>query len=143
MTMAPRLTPLEAEGDKPVWIFFVLALLNIVDAFNLNIVWPMLPFMVDSYGVAKTEEDLGAWVGTAGAAISVGQFLSSYFWGVAADTFGRRPVMLVGMFNSTFSVLVFGSARSYAQCVAGRFLSGLLNGNAVRRMYYCILLVFF
>ena len=26
--------------------------------------------------------------------------------------------------------LGFGSARSYAQCVAGRFLSGLLNGNA-------------
>ena len=32
--------------------------------------------------------------------------------------------------NSTFSVLVFGTARTYAQCVAGRFLSGLLNGNA-------------
>ena len=60
----PRLKPLEAEGQKSDWIFFVLALLNIVDAFNLNIVWPMLPFMVDSYGVAKSEEDLGAWVGT-------------------------------------------------------------------------------
>ena len=64
MTSTPRLKPLEAEGEKSDWIFFVLALLNIVDAFNLNIVWPMLPFMVDSDGVAKSEEDLGAWVGT-------------------------------------------------------------------------------
>ena len=75
-----------------------LSLLNIVDAFGLNVVWPMLPFMVESYGVASSEKDLGAWVGFAGAATSVGQLLSSYPWGVAADRFGRRPVMLLGMF---------------------------------------------
>ena len=126
----PRLAPLEAAGVKSTWTFFVLALLNIVDAFNLNVVWPMLPFMVESYHVARHEEDLGAWVGTAGAAVSVGQLLSSFFWGIAADKFGRRPVMLLGMVNSTFSVLVFGTSTTYAQCVAGRFLSGLLNGNA-------------
>ena len=126
----PRLPPLEAKGEKPVFFFFVVALLNVVDSFNLNIVWPLLPFMVDSYGVARTEEDLGAWVGAAGAAVSVGQLLSSYAWGALSDRIGRRPVMLMGMCNSTFSVLVFGTARSYAQCLAGRFLSGLLNGNA-------------
>jgi len=113
-----------------VFFFFVVALLNVVDSFNLNIVWPLLPFMVDSYGVSRTEEDLGAWVGAAGAAVSVGQLLSSYAWGALSDRIGRRPVMLIGMCNSTFSVLVFGTARTYAQCLAGRFLSGLLNGNA-------------
>jgi diphthamide biosynthesis protein 2 len=113
-----------------LFFFFVVALLNVVDSFNLNIVWPLLPFMVDSYGVARTEEDLGAWVGAAGAAVSVGQLLSSYAWGALSDRIGRRPVMLIGMCNSTFSVLVFGTARTYAQCLAGRFLSGLLNGNA-------------
>ena len=113
-----------------MFFFFVVALLNVVDSFNLNIVWPLLPFMVDSYGVARTEEDLGAWVGAAGAAVSVGQLLSSYAWGALSDRIGRRPVMLMGMCNSTFSVLVFGTARTYAQCLAGRFLSGLLNGNA-------------
>ena len=126
----PRLPPLEAKGEKPVFFFFVVALLNVVDSFNLNIVWPLLPFMVDSYGVARTEEDLGAWVGAAGAAVCVGQLLSSYAWGALSDRIGRRPVMLMGMCNSTFSVLVFGTARTYAQCLAGRFLSGLLNGNA-------------
>ena len=50
--------------------------------------------------------------------------------GALSDRIGRRPVMLLGMFNSTFSVLIFGTAKTYAQCVAGRFLSGLLNGNA-------------
>ena len=113
-----------------MFFFFVVALLNVVDSFNLNIVWPLLPFMVDSYGVSRTEEDLGAWVGAAGAAVSVGQLLSSYAWGALSDRIGRRPVMLIGMCNSTFSVLVFGTARTYAQCLAGRFLSGLLNGNA-------------
>ena len=34
---------------------------------------------------------------------------------------GRRPVMLVGMFTSTFTAIVFGTSTTYAQCVAGRF----------------------
>jgi len=126
----PRLPPLEATGEKPLFFFAVVALLNIVDAFNLNIVWPMLPFMVESFGVAKSEADLGAWVGAAGAAVSVGQLMSSYAWGALSDRIGRRPVLLMGMFNSTFSVLVFGTATTYTQCLVGRFLSGLLNGNA-------------
>ena len=98
----PRLPPLEAKGEKPVFFFFVVALLNVVDSFNLNIVWPLLPFMVDSYGVARTEEDLGAWVGAAGAAVSVGQLLSSYAWGALSDRIGRRPVMLIGPGQSFF-----------------------------------------
>ena len=35
---APRLKPLEASGEKPLFFFFVVALLNIVDSFNLNVV---------------------------------------------------------------------------------------------------------
>lgn len=129
MSREPRLPPLEA-GEQPLWLFLVLALLNIVDSFNLNVVWPMLPFMVEGYGVAKDEEDLGAWVGFAGAAVSIGQLISAYAWGALSDVIGRRPVMLVGMFTSTFTAIVFGTSTTYAQCVAGRFLSGLLNGNA-------------
>ena len=129
MSREPRLPPLEA-GEQPLWLFLVLALLNIVDSFNLNVVWPMLPFMVEGYGVAKDEEDLGAWVGVAGAAVSIGQLISAYAWGALSDVIGRRPVMLVGMFTSTFTAIVFGTSTTYAQCVAGRFLSGLLNGNA-------------
>ena len=129
MSREPRLPPLEA-GEQPLWLFLVLALLNIVDSFNLNVVWPMLPFMVEGYGVAKDEEDLGAWVGVAGAAVSIGQLISAYAWGALSDVIGRRPVMLVGMFTSTFTAIIFGTSTTYAQCVAGRFLSGLLNGNA-------------
>ena len=128
--MCRRLAPLEAKGERTWFFFLCLALLNIVDSFNLNVVWPMLPFMVEGYGVARDPKDLGAWVGVAGAAVSVGQLISSYAWGALSDRIGRRPVMLLGMFNSTFSVLIFGTAKTYAQCVAGRFLSGLLNGNA-------------
>ena len=125
----PRLAPLEA-GEQPLWLFLILALLNIVDSFNLNVVWPMLPFMVESFGVVKDEADLGAWVGVAGAAVSIGQLISAYAWGALSDVVGRRPVMLVGMFTSTFTAIIFGTSTTYAQCVAGRFLTGLLNGNA-------------
>jgi hypothetical protein len=41
---------------------YALALLNIVDAFNLNIVWPMLPFMVGRCALTPPDPQLkGAW----------------------------------------------------------------------------------
>ena len=53
-----------------------------------------------------------------------------YIWGHVSDSLGRRPVLLMGMLGSTFSVFIFGTATTYVQCISGRFLSGLLNGNA-------------
>lgn len=36
--------------------------------------------MVESFNVAENEEELGRWVGIAGAATSVGATISAYFW---------------------------------------------------------------
>lgn len=35
VTRTPRLPPLEAKGEKPLFFFAVVAMLNIVDSFNL------------------------------------------------------------------------------------------------------------
>jgi diphthamide biosynthesis protein 2 len=106
----------------------LLVLLNVVDAFHLNVVWPMLPFAVRDFGVA--EVDVGFYCGVIGAAAPLGALLSAYQWGKASDKYGRRPALLAGSALSTASVFVFGTAKSVGRAAAGRFLSGLLNGNA-------------
>ena len=52
---ATMLAPLAPRDAHPPWFLALLVLLNVVDAFHLNIVWPMLPFAVRDFGVAEID----------------------------------------------------------------------------------------
>ena len=125
---ATMLAPLAPRDAHPPWFLALLVLLNVVDAFHLNIVWPMLPFAVRDFGVA--EVDVGFYCGVIGAAAPLGALLSAYQWGRISDRCGRRPALIAGSALSTMSVFVFGTAKSVRAAALGRWLSGLLNGNA-------------
>ena len=122
------LAPLAPRDAHPPWFLALLVLLNVVDAFHLNIVWPMLPFAVRDFGVA--EIDVGFYCGVIGAAAPLGALLSAYQWGRISDRYGRRPALIAGSALSTMSVFVFGTAKSVRAAALGRWMSGLLNGNA-------------
>ena len=126
--MAPP-PPLAPRDAHPTWFLALLVLLNVVDAFHLNVVWPILPFLVrEAPGVL--ERDIGFFVGVVGAASPLGALCTSYAWGVAADARGRRSALLAGSCLSTLSVFVFGTSKTVRQAFLGRFLSGCLNSNA-------------
>jgi MFS family permease len=38
-------------------------------------------------------------VGFAGAAFMVGRAMTAVLWGIAADKYGRKPVMLIGLIS--------------------------------------------
>ena len=40
-------------------------MMNIVEGFTMNVIWPFLPFMVEAFGVA-TEDTVGLYVGVLG-----------------------------------------------------------------------------
>jgi len=123
------LPPLAPRDAHPTWFLALLVVLNVVDAFHLNVVWPILPFLVrEAPGVR--ERDIGFFVGVVGAASPLGALCTSYAWGVAADAKGRRPALLAGSCLSTLSVFVFGTSKTVRQAFLGRFLSGCLNSNA-------------
>lgn len=125
-------TPLgvDASAPPPLWFQALVTSFSLVDSWNLNVVWPLLPFQVASLGVADTEADIGLYVGVAASAFAVAQIASAFAWGVLADRVGRRPVLLLGMCGSSIAVLVYGTAKTYWQLVLGRALGGLLNGNS-------------
>jgi diphthamide biosynthesis protein 2 len=122
------LVPLVPRDHLSAAFLCLMVLLNVTDAFHLNIVWPMLPFLVRDCGVA--ERDVGFWVGVCGAASPFGALCTAYGWGKFADAVGRRPALLLGSALSTLSVFVFGTSSSLGQAIFGRFVSGCVNGNA-------------
>jgi MFS family permease len=57
-----------------------------------------------------------------------GRALTSYAWGVFADRYGRRPVILIALANIVVMTLVFGFVGSLGLAIAVRAVTGMFNG---------------
>jgi MFS family permease len=90
-------------------------------------------FMILDFGLLQNAEEpqnaTGYYAGLLGAIFYVGQLGSSFVWGVLADKFGKRPVMLLGSAGTLITCLAFGFAWTFWFALVVRFLGGLLNGN--------------
>ncbi|KIK76845.1 hypothetical protein PAXRUDRAFT_835199 [Paxillus rubicundulus Ve08.2h10] len=50
-------------------------------------------------------------------------------WSRASDRVGRKPVLLLGIFGLSLSMLCFGLSRTFTGLVLSRCITGALNGN--------------
>ncbi|KAG5403164.1 hypothetical protein IGI04_009283 [Brassica rapa subsp. trilocularis] len=80
-----------------VWIIVLCTALPISSLF------PFLYFMISDFDIAKKEEDIGFYAGFVGCSFMLGRTLTSVIWGIMADRYGRKPVILIG----TASVLAY------------------------------------
>ncbi|EAU35639.1 conserved hypothetical protein [Aspergillus terreus NIH2624] len=85
------------------------------------------PEMIEEIGVSKNE--VGKWVGISSAVTSICQATMAVPWGAASDTFGRKPIILTGLFFTMIFSLVFGSSKSLGMLITARAFLGLMNGN--------------
>eukprot|EP00669_Euglena_mutabilis_P008622 TRINITY_DN3644_c0_g1_i1.p1 TRINITY_DN3644_c0_g1~~TRINITY_DN3644_c0_g1_i1.p1 ORF type:complete len:413 (-),score=102.72 TRINITY_DN3644_c0_g1_i1:461-1699(-) len=85
--------------------------------------------MVRDFHVVQREEDVVRLAGVLAASFSVAQFISNFFWGSLSDRIGRKRALLLGVAGTSIATVVFGTATTFTQAMAGRFLSGLLSGN--------------
>jgi MFS family permease len=51
------------------------------------------------------------------------------FWGRASDTYGRKPILSIGLFGASLSTLAFGFAKTFKQMLLARCIAGVLYGN--------------
>ncbi|XP_076917659.1 protein ZINC INDUCED FACILITATOR-LIKE 1-like [Bidens hawaiensis] len=105
-----------------VWVVVLCVALPISSLF------PFLYFMVKDFNVAEKEEDISYYAGFVGSAYMIGRALTSVFWGVVADRYGRKPVILIGLITVVVFNTLFGFSVNYWMAIATRFLLGFLNG---------------
>ncbi|KAH0585504.1 hypothetical protein H2248_008740 [Termitomyces sp. 'cryptogamus'] len=55
--------------------------------------------------------------------------LTVLHWSRLSDHVGRKPILLLGLFGTTLSMICFGLSRTFWALVISRCLCGLLNGN--------------
>lgn len=54
------------------------------------------------------------------SAFMIGALLTSYAWGMFADRFGRKPVLLIGLCATSVFAITFGLSESFAAALASR-----------------------
>ena len=74
-----------------------------------------------------SEDQAGYYAGYIASSMMIGRCLSSYPWGAAADTYGRKPVINIGLFAIALFSVAFGFSNSMIWALSARFLLGLFN----------------
>ncbi|PHT40999.1 putative peptide/nitrate transporter [Capsicum baccatum] len=97
-------------------------------ALPISSLFPFLYFMIRDFNIAKREEDIGSYAGYVGSAFMFGRALTSAFWGIVADRYGRKPVIIFGTFSVIVFNTLFGLSINFWMAVITRFLLGSLNG---------------
>lgn len=83
--------------------------------------------MIESFGIPKL--DVARWAGLTSAAFSLSQGFTGLAWGAASDKFGRKPMILIGLFNTMVTMLLWGFSTNMTMAITARTLAGLGNGN--------------
>src|SRR6185437_10368096 len=71
-----------------------IMLTALVDMISIGLIIPVLPVLVGS--LTGTQTDQALWYGVVTFSFSVANFFGSPFLGALSDSYGRRPVLLIG-----------------------------------------------
>lgn len=88
---------------------FVHSLVHISRKISLPIssLFPFLYFMVRDFHIADREENISYYAGYVGSSFMLGRALTSIPWGMIADRYGRKPVIVIGAITGYFQCTVW------------------------------------
>ncbi|KAF1884816.1 hypothetical protein Lal_00028703 [Lupinus albus] len=105
-----------------IWMVVISVSLPISSLF------PFLYFMVRDFKIAKTEASISSYAGYVGSSLMLGRALTSMLWGLIADRYGRKPVLVIGIISVVIFNTLFGLSTSFWMAIIMRFLLGSLCG---------------
>ncbi|XP_072987419.1 probable peptide/nitrate transporter At3g43790 isoform X1 [Typha latifolia] len=118
----------ETHTGTPYKEFFYIWLVTLCSTLPIQSLFPFLYFMIRDLHIAKQEEDIGFYAGFVGSAYMFGRALSSVFWGMVADKYGRKPVIVISILSVIIFNSLFGLSTSYWMAITTRALLGFLCG---------------
>jgi len=97
--------------------------------FGFAFAFPFLPvFLRQDLGI-QGESALAFWSGIAAGATGFSMALTSPLWGMLADRYGRKPMLLRAMLGGGITVGLMGLAQSALQLTGLRLLQGAASGT--------------
>jgi len=111
-------------------------LLAFVNVLGFSILIPVLPFIVEQYGLSQV------WFGVLLSSYAAALFFGAPILGALSDVFGRKPLLIISHFGTLFAwglfalayflppeILVFSIPLPIVIILASRLLDGVTGGN--------------
>ncbi|MFO0566114.1 MAG: MFS transporter [Polyangiaceae bacterium] len=105
--------------------FILIAVL--IDMVSIGLIVPVLPLLVGAF--THSQADQSFWYGAVAFAFGFANFFASPVLGALSDSYGRRPVMLLGFFALALTFFVTARATSLAMLIGARFVGGAMQAN--------------
>ncbi|KAI1823202.1 major facilitator superfamily domain-containing protein [Xylaria intraflava] len=121
---------MEAKPQRaklPAQQLAILAVARFAEPLAMTSVYPYLPEMIASFGVEQ--RDVAKWAGVTSAVFSLAQSITAVPWGRASDHFGRKPVIITGLFCTMTLFIIWGMSTSLKMAIIVRGFQGACNGN--------------
>ena len=99
----------------------------LIDMISIGLIIPVLPALVGSF--TGSQMDQAYWYGVVTFAFGFANFFGSPILGALSDSFGRRPVLLIGFCGFALNFFLTGLATSMGMLVAVRLVGGAMQAN--------------
>jgi MFS transporter, DHA1 family, tetracycline resistance protein len=99
----------------------------LIDMISIGLIIPVLPALVGSFTGTKTDQAL--WYGVVTFTFSFANFFGSPVLGALSDSYGRRPVLLIGFSGLMLSFFTTAMATSVGMLIAIRLVAGAMQAN--------------
>ncbi|KAG2185948.1 hypothetical protein INT43_002386 [Umbelopsis isabellina] len=85
--------------------------------------------MIRDFHLSDNPDDVGYYLGWMASSFCIAQFCTTIFWGSFSDKYGRRPIILMGLFGTALTNTLFGFSTTYRWALITRTLCGAVNAN--------------
>ncbi|KAI6032822.1 MFS general substrate transporter [Pisolithus orientalis] len=121
---------LKKPTPLPKGQIMILMLVALVEPIASQCIYPFINELVSDLDITGGDERaVGYYAGLIESLFFATQALTVFQWSRISDQIGRKPVLLVGIFGLSLSILCFGLSKTFASLVISRCITGALNGN--------------
>jgi MFS transporter, DHA1 family, multidrug resistance protein len=116
--------------SKEVWRsnLYVIAISEFIVLMGFSLFMPFLPLYMRQLGNLG-QEQAAVWVGIASGFAGLAMFISSPFWGMLADRWGRKAMLLRAQFGGAICIGLMAIAPNIYMLVGLRIVQGLFTGT--------------
>jgi MFS transporter, DHA1 family, tetracycline resistance protein len=112
--------------DRTAAMPFIM-LTTLVDMVSIGLIIPVLPALVGSFTASQSDQAL--WYGVVTFTFGLANFFASPILGALSDSYGRRPVLLLGFCGLALSFLATALATALWMLILVRLVSGAMQAN--------------
>ncbi len=120
----------QGTDHHPSWrmTLIVMAIAQFLSGVGFSFVLPFFQFYFQKLGV-EDQADALMWYGWASFVFGVTMAVSAPIWGMMADRYGRKPMVLRSMFAGALILGLMGLATQPWHLVLLRFFQGMTTGT--------------